>query len=306
MAWAPTEVGTKANTRETTMKRTLPSIAAIGLWLAVLALPAQAQDPLQIDPDQAVGVLSEDPASGERWSTSVFPFGNYVGPISGDDVFCRTYLRFPLDAVPAGSVVQSATLHVYVDDFWPGPGGAPMSVYAVTADWTPGGVDWTDRTAWPALGAAVATTDVSSTAGWYGWDVTGLVQDWLSGTPNYGLAVAAADLNSTASDWAAARRLTADDPATRPYLDVTWSEPTPIPTPYPPPSPTPTRKPPSEPTPQPPAPTVAPAPILTPTPEPILLPETGGGPLPAAFALLLVGGGLAWLAGTVRRKRSND
>ena len=273
------------------MKRTLWSLAAIGLFLAGLAFPARAQTALQIAPDQGVGVLAEDPASGERWSTSVFPFGNYVGPVSGADVFCRTYLHFPLDTIPTGATIQAATLYVYVDDFWPDDSGAPMSAYPVTADWSPDGVDWYDTGVWPALGGAVATTGVSATAGWYGWDVTPLVQGWLDSTPNYGLAVAAADLYSAASGWAAARRLAASDPATRPYLEVTFFEPTPTPTPQPPP-------PPPTATPQPPAPPTVPPP--TSTPEPILLPATGDGLSPAAAWPLLVGGGLGLLAGLGR------
>jgi len=257
------------------VKRTLRSIAAIGFCLAALALSARAQASLQITPDQGVGVLSEDPSDGERWSTSVFPFGNYVGPVSGDDVFCRTYLRFPLGEVPAGSTIQSATLHVYVDDYWPGPGGAPMAAYPATAAWTPDGVDWYDVEAWPALGGAVATTDVSSDGGWFAWDVTPLVQGWVDGASNYGLAVAAADLGSTESNWAAARRLTAADPATRPYLEIVFYEPTPAPTPTPqPPPPPPTATPPPPPpTSQPPAPPATPVP--TSTPEPVLLPVSG-------------------------------
>ena len=271
------------------MKRTLRSIVVLSLCLAALALPARAQTPLQIVPDQSVGVLSEDPGSGQRWSTSVFPFGNYVGPASGDDVFCRTYLRFPLGGIPTGATVQPATLYVYVDDFWPGPGSAPMSAYPVTADWTPGSVNWYDMSAWPALGGAVVTTTVTSDGGWFAWDVTSLAQGWLAGTPNYGLAVAAADPGSVASDWAAARRLTANDPATRPYLEVVYSEPTPTPQPPQPPPP-----------PPPPPPTTAPTatPVLTSTltPEPILLPETGGGPPSAAPWPVLIGVGLAMLA----------
>jgi hypothetical protein len=267
------------------MKRTIWSIVIVGLCLAALVLSARAQTSLQIHPDQGVGVLSEDPGYGDRWSTSIFPFGNYVGPSSGDDVFCRSYLRFPLDGIPAGATVQSATLHVYADDFWPAPGGAPMSVYPVTADWTVEGVDWYDTSAWPALEGAVTTTDVSSTEGWYGWDVATLVQDWLDGSPNYGLAVAAADLDSVASNWAAARRLTADDPDTRPYLEVTFSEPTPTST-----SPPPTAPPPPPPPTAAPQPTAVPAtPAPTSTPESILLPLTGGGLHDAGMWLLLIG-----------------
>jgi hypothetical protein len=264
----------------------------IGLCLATVVLPVQAQTAVQLDPDQSVGVLSRDPASGERWSTSTLPFGNYVGSDSGEDVFCRTYLRFPLDGVPANSTVQSATLYVYVDDFWPGAGGAPMSIYPVATAWTPGDVAWDDMGNWPTLEGSVATTDVSSTEGWYTWDVTSLVQGWLDGAPNHGLAIAAAALDSTADNWAAARRLTVDDADTRPYLDLTYVEPTPTPTSTPEPPPPP---PPATATPPPPAATPTPLPIPTPTPEAVLLPTTGKHRPPTAGELLGIGGGLGLL-----------
>jgi hypothetical protein len=291
--------------QEIAVKRTLCSMIAAGLCIAALALSARAQPALQIVPDRSVGVLSEDPSSGERWSASIFPFGNYVKLDSGEDVFCRTYLHFPLDAVPAGSTVQSAMLYVYVDDYWPDAGGAPMSAYLVTVDWTPEGVDWYGMSAWPALGGAVATTTVTSDEGWFAWDVTGLVQGWLGDAPNYGLAVAAADLSSTASNWATARRLTANDPNTCPYLDVVFVEPTATATPTPTPTATatPTPSPPPTATPRPPASappaTLVPTPTLVLTPEPILLPITGQAadlallwPALSGMALLAAGLGL--------------
>jgi hypothetical protein len=234
---------------------------------------AHAQQPPPIPvryPDLSVGVLSEDPGYGERWSTEIFPFGNYVGPTTGRDVFCRTYLRFPISPHPPESIAR-AVLNVYVDDYWPGPGGAPMSVYPVVEDW-PAGVDWGDMTTWPELGSPVATIQVTSDGGWFTWDVTGLVREWASGArPNDGLALAAADLPSTAANWAAARRLTAGDPATRPYLEITWVTPTETPAP------------PSAPSPP------APPPSPTPTPAPALLPETGGESAGMGGWLLILG-----------------
>lgn len=245
--------------------------SGIGAWAQTPPHPPPVQFP-----ELGVGVLSEDPGYGERWSTEIFPFGNYVGPTTGRDVFCRTYLRFPVSFDPAS--FTRAVLYVYVDDYWPGPGGAPISVYPVVEDW-PAGVDWADMATWPELGGPVATTPVTSAGGWFAWDVTGLVREWASGArPNYGLALAAADLNSTASNWAAARRLSAGDPATRPYLAVDWVSPTPIPTATP--------APPAAPPPPPPP---------SPTPAAVLLPETGragtGGsvlPLLAGLAVLLL------------------
>ncbi len=258
----------------------------IGLGSGTLARAQPPPPNPDLYPDQSVGVLSEDPGYGERWSTEIFPFGNYVGPTTGRDVFCRTYLRFPISP---GSPVVRAVLSVYVDDYWPAPGGAPMSVYPVAADWAPPGVDWYDMAAWPALGTPVATTEVTSAGGWFSWDVTGLVREWASGArPNYGLALAAADLDSTAANWAAARRLTAGDPATRPYLALTFEVPTTATAVPPTPAPAETPSP-------------APPPTPPPTPVPALLPETGGT---SAIAGYLLGAGLAlWLLAALGNRR---
>ncbi len=266
------------------------------LCLGLLAFPVRAQTPVpatsetpmgivQVPPDLSVGVLSEDPASGQRWSSVVLPFGNYVGTVSGNAVFCRTYLHFALEAIPAVAIVQSADLHVFVDDYWPAPGSAPMSVYPVASAWTPNGVDWYDVDTWPTPGGAIATLEVSSAGGWFVWDVTAQVQSWVAGAPNYGLMVAAADLGSTISNWAAARRLSANDPATMPYLRVVYALP---PTPTPTATPTPTPQPPPAATPQPPTPAATPLP--PPTPVPILLPATGtqvSGRVPWGWLLIV-------------------
>ncbi|MBC7227876.1 MAG: DNRLRE domain-containing protein, partial [Thermoflexales bacterium] len=163
-------------------------LAGLGAGARAWAQSPPTPPPIQY-PDLSVGVLSEDPGYGERWSTEIFPFGNYVGPTTGQDVFCRTYLKFPISF--ASDSFTQAVLHVYVDDYWPGPGGAPMSVYPVAEDW-PAGVDWYDMATWPELGSPVATTQVTSDGGWFSWDVTGLVREWASGArPNDGLALAA-------------------------------------------------------------------------------------------------------------------
>ncbi|GEM_PF-1397987 len=293
-----------------------------GLLLIAFGLPALAQPtppPLPV-PELSVGVLSRDPGYGPRWSTNVFPFGNYIGPQSGQDVFCRTYLRFAISSVPENANVH-ATLYVYVDDYWPGPGGAPISVYPVLEEWTPETVDWYDMAAWPELGQAVATTQVTSDGGWFTWEISGLVREWGTGArPDYGLALAAANLYSTADNWAAARRLTADDPGTRPYMALYIEVPTtatpgtPLPTsptatqPATPTAPPPPTAQPATPTAQPPPPTPPPPPpTATPAFLPPLLPESGGSSVLPMVILILVWGGVGVaVAGVLRRGLANQ
>ncbi len=275
------------------MRRIWMLIVPLTTALVAIPLSTLAQEWPATFPDRGVGVLSADPGYGERWSTTIFPFGNYTGTVSGEPIFCRTYLHFPVETRP-GAQVPSATLFVYVDDFWPGPGGAPMSLYPVEEDWSVEGVDWTDMANWPALGAPVATTMVTSDGGWFSWDVRGLVEGWVSGArPNYGLAIAAADLNAVTDNWAAARRLTADSPETRPRLEYSLQIPATVTI-----APTPTPQ-----VPQAPAPSPAPPP--TPTPVPALLPETGGAGTFRGAAFILAGLAMVlsgYLLGRLRHK----
>lgn len=271
-------------------------VILLAAGLAALSFSVAAQEGPRLHPDRSVGVLSADPGYGERWSTTIFPFGNYTGTLSGKAVFCRTYLRFPV-GVPTGAEVYRATLSVHVDDYWPGPGSASISVYPVLVDWSVEGVDWYDPVNWPPLGAPVATTRVTSDGGWFTWEVTGLIREWATGArPNYGLALAAADPDRVTDNWAAARRLTADNPETMPWLSLLLQWPTVVTVP-------PTLVPTSTPSP----PQISPpSPTPFPTPVPVLLPETGRGGTGSAmtWAIVLLGLAVAgWVAGQ-RRKRA--
>ncbi len=295
------------------MKR-LPVLLLLTLGVTVLLTrPATGQTALvvQLGPDQgmSLGVITPRP---DTWSTdhstAILPFGNYLGAQTGQPVYSRAYLAFPLNELPAGAVVQQATLELYVDD-WPFDGSATLGVYQVTAAWDET-MDWAGRA--PLATPALATTSVSSTPGWYAWDVTTLVQGWANGAPNYGLALAAyPDPNATpdATGWAAAAQgRTGSDPTLAPRLTIVYVlAQTPTPTP---PAPPPTQPPPT-PTPSGPPPT-QPPPTATPEagPTPALLPISGGSPSPPSPLLWLAGGIVlaltAWLASRHRHHPSRN
>ncbi len=291
------------------MKR-LPVVLLLTLaTTALLARPATGQTALvvQLGPDygMSLGVITPQP---DTWptdhSTTILPFGNYLGPKTGQPVYSRAYLAFPLNELPAGAVVQQATLELYVDD-WPFEGSATLGVYQVTAAWDET-MDWAGRA--PLATPALAATTVSSTAGWYAWDVTALVQGWVNGAPNYGLALAAypdPDAAPDATGWAAAAQGRAgSDPTLAPRLTIVYAlAQTPTPTP---PAPPPTQPPPT-PTPSGPPPT-QPPPTATPEvgPTPALLPISGGGQPASSLPLWLFGGAalvlVAWLVSHKRQQ----
>lgn len=210
----------------------------VGLLVVLAATPiARGQGggtvTIQLDSGtgQSIGVLSEIPQGwGGDASTAVLPFGNYVGPNSGHNIQTRTYLLFPLSAIPSGATVTSASLQVYVND-WPFDGSADLGVYRVTASWDES-LTWATR---PATDSTLrAAVNVSSVEGWVSWDVTSLAQAWRSGA-NHGCMLGGAPTpdNMVGDGWAAAAvGRTAGDAAHAPRLVVSYSLPSPTPAPW--------------------------------------------------------------------------
>ncbi len=248
---------------------------------------AQTPEPLleavvQLGPTvgRSVGLFSRQPAG---WagpsSTSVLAFGNYYGVQSGEAVYARAYLWFPLPPTPQGYVLSEAVLAVRTLDEqpWPFEGEAAFGLYRVLAAWDES-VTWDSRP--PVDPQPLAQTVVSSTGGvqWVQWDVTALVAAWLEGAvPNQGVLIAAVPNPDAPPDqsgnWAvAAYGRMATDPTLAPRLTLRYVlAPTPTPTLTPTPlPPTPTPRPPA-----PPPPVSPPPPTPTPTPVIALLPMTG-------------------------------
>jgi hypothetical protein len=167
----------------------------------------------------------------------------------------RALIRFDLSAIPAGQVIQSASLQLYLRYAYSGSGSAAtnrIGLYRVADSWTETGVTWNNQPGHTA--AAYATTDVGLTTGtWYSWDATQLVREWYQGThSNYGLK-----LVSQAETTCNMRYFDSRENVYDARLVITYGTPTPT---Y-----TPTRTPTRTPTPTPTR-TPTPTPGATPTP----------------------------------------
>ena len=115
----------------------------------------------------------------------------------------RTFIQFDLSAISLAptQVVQSATLTLTAyTGFGTNTGFQPMEIYRVVAPWTEGGLTWSNRDTgvpWTTPGGdfignggkpySVSTASTTND-GPVAWDVTALVQEWVSHTSaNYGL-----------------------------------------------------------------------------------------------------------------------
>lgn len=148
--------------------------------------------------------------------------------------FARYYITFPLDAVPAGKVIVSATLTLYQFGHAGGPGEARPSwiqVLTTRGDWQEDTITWNNAPlAYENIGGSWVDV-VRDWPGWPGiprtWDVSYAVADAYTRGQPLRLVLYEADLayhsgkyfvSSDTGDW---------NTAGRPRLDIVWGNPTP-------------------------------------------------------------------------------
>jgi hypothetical protein len=108
----------------------------------------------------------------------------------------RTLLQFDLSSIPAGAVIDAASLQLY---HTAGAISETVDLYRLTKQWTETGVTWNKADAlnsWATAGGdgdptVVASTNLGTTLNTYkAWDVLSLARGWYSGAyPNNGVAL---------------------------------------------------------------------------------------------------------------------
>ncbi len=198
-------------------------------------------------------------------------------------------LQFDLSMLPRTMFIQEAEVRLFSAEKY-GTGTLDVALHRLLRPWSFEEATWFNASResfWSVEGALgpddyrptpESTTTVIGINGWYSWDVTQLVKDWLRGTTsNYGVLLRAPGPGAAEFRFIASNHQT--EPVTRhPRLRIRYiipwpgaptptPTPTPLPTNTPTPTPTPTATPTGGPTPTPtPTPTVTPTPTWTPTP----------------------------------------
>ena len=205
-------------------------LAAISVLALALALPDRALS-------QTTLVLQPDPAAGEdTYIAAASPVQNYgtqiqINTSSQANSPVRPLLRFNLSSVPAGATILSATFEMYY--FYTKVGSTEsLRAHRALRNWTETGATWRTYNGvsnWTTQGgdydpAVVASATLTSTVNvWKQWNVTSLVQGWVSGTyPNQGILLESAPASGNnerqfySSDYLA-------NPALRPKLTIVYA-----------------------------------------------------------------------------------
>jgi RHS repeat-associated protein len=182
---AGAESGQVAMSLKTTAAGWLVKVTASKGWLAS---PAR-KFPVTVDPTVEFDGAEQDCTitGGSSASTNLCPNPTLSAGYDGSKA-SRTLLQFDVgDYVPSDATVFNATLGLYLNSAQNST-STSLSLYGLTHSWTTGATwnTYDGTNSWGSPGGvfdstASATQTVGSTAGWYYWYPTSLVQDWVQG-----------------------------------------------------------------------------------------------------------------------------
>ncbi|MFZ4856659.1 MAG: MBG domain-containing protein [Desulfuromonadaceae bacterium] len=164
-----------------------PATTAASINLAATA--SSTSGIYYLSPSADAQVASGNPTTNYGVSTNIYIQSDNSG--FGNE---RGWLKFDLAAIPAGSVINSATLQLWN---WKSTGASlPVEVRSTTDDtWAEAVINWNTQ---PAPGSVLDTqTLTSGTVNmWYNWNVTSFVQSEFTGDKTASLLLKPATENS--------------------------------------------------------------------------------------------------------------
>jgi hypothetical protein len=151
--------------------------------IVMLVVGSAAADPILLEANAIANVVN---GPGQN---SNFGGGPFLMQPSSDNN--QGLLGFDLSSIKVP--VKIATLNVFQDSgvFNGGPAGS-YDIYRNTSPWSQNVVTWNTK---PGIDSkSVATLPLSVSPGWRSWDVTSLVNGWITGKyDNFGLTIARSD-----------------------------------------------------------------------------------------------------------------
>ena len=103
-------------------------------------------------------------------------------------------MQFDLSSIPSSAAVSEATLRLFYDDCDFDPDAVDVGTYEVMSSWAESTLSWNTQPSFAGSAEDIVSLTCAGATGVYvEWDITGLVQDWVSvSASNHGVAVKAA------------------------------------------------------------------------------------------------------------------
>jgi hypothetical protein len=127
-------------------------------------------------------------------------------------------ISFDLSAVPSGATINDASLSLFhrVNN----NNGQTYQIFRVTSSWAESTVTWNTQPTFDPVAVASLTIGDTSSGLYRSWDITALVQGWVSGTyQNYGMWIEEVPIQGSGTAFFESSDGQADR---RPILDITY------------------------------------------------------------------------------------
>ena len=133
-------------------------------------------------------------AAADSYINSIYPSNNYgsagtlyVG-LQSTSKITRSLVLFNLSPVPENATILSANLDLYRSTGSTSPPSLNIAAFRPLSNWEENKITWNNQ---PGRTPLAKVTPVDSTNGYYRWEITSLVQEWINGDkPNYGVMLA--------------------------------------------------------------------------------------------------------------------
>ena len=133
-------------------------------------------------------------AAADMWA-------GYDDSLNPDGKIVRSLVTFDLSTIPPDSTINSAAMEAYLFSSWGYPNRyRDVAVYRIAGSWSESTVTWDSK---PDYGGSYDSISIKHGVDiWGSWDVTGLVQEWVSGVyDNHGIMLRGPEQSGADSAW---------------------------------------------------------------------------------------------------------
>ena len=162
-----------------------------GATASALTLTATSTSGITLSPVADAQVVSGKPTTNYGTGTNLYVQSAATGAYGNE----RSWLRFDLSSIPAGTTITGASLELYC--FKATGAALPTTVSGCSNDtWAETALTWATQ---PAIGSVLDTQTLAAATStvWYKWNVTSFVQSKLSGNKLASFVAMASPENST-------------------------------------------------------------------------------------------------------------
>lgn len=163
------------------MNKFISALFTIFIFLGILPVSVFATS-ITTSPSTDTHVVKSSPNSNYANATSISSFYDFPRQDAG-----IILLQFPVDGIPQNATLKKATLELYLTSV-SGPNQIGLRISQIANNWD-GQVTWNTKPSFLDEAGSQINTQIDKNLGFKSFDITQIVQKWLNGSTNRGIAI---------------------------------------------------------------------------------------------------------------------